>query len=88
MATRKMPEKWDQVKELFTLALERDAAERSEFLRQACGDDEALRAEIESLLSSFYGASTFLEHSPAADLLVRGVACTGGKTGWGIPHPG
>src|SRR5271170_5676496 len=64
-----MPEKWDQVKELFTLALERDAADRSEFLRQACGGDDVLRSEIESLLSSFDGAATFLEDSPAADLL-------------------
>ena len=69
MATRKMPENWDQVKELFTSALERDAAERSDFLREACGDDDALRSEIESLLSSFDGAATFLEDSPAADLL-------------------
>ncbi len=64
-----MPEKWDQVKELFGLALERDPAERSEFLRVACGGDDALRTEIESLLSSFNGAVTFLEDSPAADLL-------------------
>lgn len=63
-----MPEKWEQVKELFTLALERDPAERSVFLRQACGGDESLLAEIESLLSSFDGAATFLEDCPAADL--------------------
>jgi serine/threonine protein kinase/tetratricopeptide (TPR) repeat protein len=64
-----MHEKWDQVKELFTLALERDPAERSSFLLQACGTDDSLRSEIESLLSSFDGAATFLEDSPAADLL-------------------
>ena len=63
-----MPEKWDQVKELFTLALERDPEERSDFLRRACGADDSLRAEIESLLSSFDDAPTFLEDSPAADL--------------------
>ena len=63
-----MPEKWDQVKELFMLALERDPEERSVFLRQACGGDESLRTEIESLLSSFDGATTFLEDSPTADL--------------------
>jgi hypothetical protein len=44
-----MPEKWDQVKELFTLALERDPEERRDFLRQVCGADDSLRAEIESL---------------------------------------
>ena len=64
-----MPENWDQVKELFTLALERDPDQRSEFLRQACADDESLRSEVESLLSSFDGAATFLEDCPAADLL-------------------
>jgi serine/threonine protein kinase/tetratricopeptide (TPR) repeat protein len=64
-----MPEKWDQVKELFTSALERDPEERSNFLRQACGADDSLRAEIESLLSSFDDAPTFLEDCPAADLL-------------------
>ena len=55
-----MPEKWDQVKELFALALERDPEERNDFLRQACGADESLRSEIESLLSSFDDAPTFL----------------------------
>jgi serine/threonine protein kinase len=64
-----MPEKWDRVKELFTMALERDAEERSSFLRQACAGDDSLRTEIESLLSSFDGAATFLEDCPAADLL-------------------
>jgi len=64
-----MPEKWDQVKELFASALERDPEERSDFLRQACGADESLCAEIESLLSSFDDAPTFLEDCPAADLL-------------------
>jgi len=64
-----MHEKWDQVKELFALALERDPEERSGFLRQACAGDDSLRSEIESLLSSFDGAATFLEDCPAADLL-------------------
>jgi|HubBroStandDraft_6_1064221.scaffolds.fasta_scaffold00165_2 serine/threonine protein kinase/tetratricopeptide (TPR) repeat protein len=64
-----MPEKWEQVKELFALALERDPGERSGFLRQACAGDDSLRAEIESLLSSFDGAPTFLDDCPAADLL-------------------
>jgi len=64
-----MPEKWDQVKELFTLALERDPGERSGFLDQACAGDHSLRTEVESLLASFDGTATFLEDSPAADLL-------------------
>jgi len=77
-----MPEKWDQVKELFTLALERDPEERSGFLRQACGDDDSLRTEIESLLSSFDGTATFLEDCAAADLLsAQSRASTGKRIG-------
>ena len=64
-----MPEKWDQVKELFALALERDPEDRSSFLRDACAGDDSLRNEVESLLSSFDGADTFLEDCPVADLL-------------------
>ena len=75
-----MPEKWDQVKELFTSALERDAAERSDFLRQACGDDLSLRNEIESLLSSFDGAPNFLEESPIL-LSALSSAMTGKRIG-------
>jgi tetratricopeptide (TPR) repeat protein len=68
-AIKNMPENWDQVKELFALALERDPEERGNFLRTACGGDDSLRTEIESLLSSFDGAETFLEDCPAAGLL-------------------
>src|SRR5271155_4556062 len=64
-----MPEKWEQVKELFAPALEREPGERSGFLRQACAGDDRLRAEIESLLVSFAGAPIFFEDCPAADLL-------------------
>src|ERR1044071_7664233 len=44
------PERWQQVKELFTAALDRDAAERPSFLARACAGDEALRKEVEDLL--------------------------------------
>jgi eukaryotic-like serine/threonine-protein kinase len=74
-----MPEKWEQVKELFALALEREAAERGDFLRQACAGDERLRAEIESLLASLDGAGTFLEDCPAADLLSEQSQAIAGK---------
>src|ERR1051325_4508398 len=43
-------ERWEQVKQLFQAALERGPMERSAFLKSACGDDEELRREAESLL--------------------------------------
>ena len=74
-----MPEKWEQVKELFALALEHEPAERSRFLRQACAGDDRLRVEVESLLSSFDDADTFLEDCPAADLLTKQSRAIAGK---------
>src|SRR5690242_16846036 len=44
-------ERWKQVEALFESALEREPAERAAFLDQACGDDAALRKEVESLLA-------------------------------------
>ena len=41
-----------RVKELFLAALDRDAAERREFLAAACGGDDALRHDVESLLQA------------------------------------
>src|SRR5262245_32291777 len=41
-----------RAKGVFVAALERAAAERSAFLAEACGDDTALRLEVESLLKS------------------------------------
>jgi len=46
------PERWQQLKQIFQSALERDPAERSAFLNQACGGDAELRSEVESLISS------------------------------------
>ena len=45
------PERWQQIEQLYHLALGRDAQERSAYLRQACAGDDALRREVESLLA-------------------------------------
>jgi hypothetical protein len=45
------PERWHRVKELFAAAREREPAGRSVFLKEACGADESLFAEVESLLA-------------------------------------
>jgi hypothetical protein len=77
-----MPEKWDEVKELFAVALDLDPWKRSAFFREACAGDDSPRAEVESLLSSFDSAPTFLEDSPAADLAsVRSRALAGKRIG-------
>jgi eukaryotic-like serine/threonine-protein kinase len=63
-----MSDRWDQVKEILGLALEREPAQRGGFIREACGGDEELRAEVESLASHHEDADSLLENSPAASL--------------------
>ena len=50
-----------KVKEIFNAALKQNPAGRLEFLDQACGADDILRDEVESLLSSHEKDSGFLE---------------------------
>ena len=51
-----MPERRQQVEQLYRAALERGEDERRAFLSSACAGDEDLRCEVESLLG--YGAET------------------------------
>jgi len=45
-------ERWQQIESLFQEALQRPAAERDAFLRQACGGDADLLREVQSLLAN------------------------------------
>jgi serine/threonine protein kinase/predicted negative regulator of RcsB-dependent stress response len=61
------PERWQQVKEVLQHALECAPQERDAFLAEACTGDEALRAEIESLLASYEQAGSFIAAPAVAD---------------------
>ena len=54
-------EKWQKVREIFDSALRRKPEERRRFVLEACGGDKTLLTEIESLLSSFGSAESFME---------------------------
>ena len=56
---------WPRVKELFEGARTRPADARAAYLADACGGDDELRREVESLLAASDRATTFLE-APAA----------------------
>ncbi len=62
------PERWQQIKDLFNDALERDHTQWAKFLDDACAGDSSLRAEVESLLASHEQATGFLE-KPATEML-------------------
>ena len=66
------PERWQRVKEIFQAALERAPGERSAFVTRACGGDESLRREVESLISSHEKDGSFIDspaYQVAAELL-------------------
>jgi eukaryotic-like serine/threonine-protein kinase len=57
------PQQWENVKELFEIALEKSPAERSSFLATAAQDPD-VRGEVERLLAHHHDSSGFLS-SPA-----------------------
>jgi hypothetical protein len=66
------PERWQRIDELFLAALEYEAEERAAFLDDACGDDDSLRREVESLIASHEQANTFIER-PAFEAAAEGL---------------
>jgi serine/threonine protein kinase/tetratricopeptide (TPR) repeat protein len=60
-------ERWARVKALFQVAVERPIEERGAFLADATGDDEALRREVESLLTSDTSDESFLRGLPVQE---------------------
>jgi serine/threonine-protein kinase len=46
-------DRWQQIKQIFNDALQRQPAERPSFLAEACTNDHELRAEVEKLLNSY-----------------------------------
>jgi non-specific serine/threonine protein kinase/serine/threonine-protein kinase len=78
------PEFFQRVKEIYQAAIEHDPAARPAFVREACGDDEDLREEVESLLDCRDDASSFIEVSApevAARALSPQDAVTDGRIG-------
>jgi eukaryotic-like serine/threonine-protein kinase len=59
---------WDRVKTVFQEVLDRPLEERSARLRELCGADRGLQAEVESLLATHNDAGSFAER-PAQELL-------------------
>jgi Tol biopolymer transport system component len=63
-------ERWREVERIYHEAVARPAAERSAFVAEACGGDEALKGEVESLLAEEAGAAGFLS-TPAVVGMAR-----------------
>src|SRR5262245_6983722 len=62
--------RWMQIKEVYDRTLDLSGDERPGFLAEACGGDDDLRHEVESLLAAHEDAGTFLQ-SPAVEVAAR-----------------
>jgi serine/threonine protein kinase len=74
MADTSRPEdRFSRIDPIYHQALERPEEERRAYLAQACADDDALRREVEELLSFDNKAGSFIEF-PALDLAAQALA--------------
>ena len=64
------PDRFQRIEALYHAALARDPEGRAAFLAEACGDDSALRREVESLLAHEDEAKHFLS-TPALEVAAR-----------------
>jgi len=67
------PERWQKVKEIFDAALKYETRERNVFLSNACGGDDDLRQEVESLIASHEKTGNFIDspaYEAAAEMIV------------------
>ncbi|HEX6576539.1 MAG TPA: serine/threonine-protein kinase, partial [Gemmatimonadaceae bacterium] len=58
--------RWQQIQEVLDVALETDRARWPALLDERCGDDDALKHEVEALLSRLDTAKKFLDSPPSA----------------------
>jgi hypothetical protein len=66
------PERWRRINEIFHAALDQDDDARGRYVRAACGGDEELLREVQSLLESHARSQAYLEAPAwqvAADLM-------------------
>lgn len=55
-----------RLEDIWDAAMERPPADRAAFLREACGNDEVMRPELEAALANVSRAEVFLEQPLAA----------------------
>ncbi len=57
------PERWQQVRAVFDIAVEQPSFEADDFARRACGDDEDLFREVQEMLRA-HRETAFVDHPP------------------------
>jgi len=66
-------DRWEEINRLYNAAVEVEEKDRASFFKQACGEDEELRREVESLLAYDQQAQQFIDR-PALQLTAEKLA--------------
>jgi eukaryotic-like serine/threonine-protein kinase len=74
------PDRWQEIERLYHSALEREDGERAAYLRDACPEDDALRKEVESLLSHGKTADGWLDGRALRDLAEKVLGTHAGQS--------
>jgi hypothetical protein len=83
------PERWEQVKALFSQAMEQPRVERVAFLDRACANDHALRAEVASLLAAADGPDSLpAARNAIAEAARDALRVPGMSSAWTLPPTG
>ena len=82
------PERWRQIEQLYHAALEKEPGERARFVREACGSDASLLAELESLLAAAGDADEYLSAAVRDEVQRSGIDSPGPDANAGHPVPG
>jgi eukaryotic-like serine/threonine-protein kinase len=72
-----VPERWRQIERLYHAALDQTPERRPAFLEEACGDDDELLREVESLLRQSEGGELDIPLSQALDSPLKAGALLG-----------
>ena len=80
MTHRAKSDRWYLIEEIFQKAVERPESERRNYVKEACGGDEGLRSEVESLLASDSGGNT-VQNLIAGDIKDLEHASSSSETG-------
>jgi eukaryotic-like serine/threonine-protein kinase len=59
-------ERWREISQIFNIALSKPDMERSDYLKEACGENEDLRGEIEVLLAASLEPDSFIDEPKIA----------------------
>src|SRR5262249_17274733 len=73
------PDRWKRLEEIYHAARTRDSGERASYVAEACGDDEDLRLQIESLL--IHGEALSKPEATLAPAAAPAPLAAGGMTG-------